>query len=131
MNLNFAQESFTDGLQIFYALPFFIFLALIVLTVVAHWSIFTKAGESGWKSIVPILNIYTLVKIVGREWWWTILYFVPIVQIVAHIIISIDLAKAFGKSTAFGIIAVFIFNTVGYLILGLGDAKYVTKQNES
>ena len=31
-------------------------IAYYVLTVIARWKIFTKAGEAGWKSIVPIYN---------------------------------------------------------------------------
>ena len=34
--------------------------------IVALWKIFTKAGEPGWKSIIPIYNIIMLLKIVGR-----------------------------------------------------------------
>ena len=34
-----------------------------VVGIIALWKIFTKAGEAGWKSIIPILNIYTYVKI--------------------------------------------------------------------
>ena len=33
-------------------------LALIILLVVARWKIFTKAGEAGWKSIIPIYSDY-------------------------------------------------------------------------
>ena len=31
-------------------------LAVFVLTVIARWKIFTKAGEAGWKSIIPIYS---------------------------------------------------------------------------
>ena len=33
-------------------------LAVYILLIVAWWKIFTKAGEAGWKSIIPIYNIY-------------------------------------------------------------------------
>ena len=33
-------------------------LAVFVLTVIARWKIFTKAGEAGWKSIIPIYSDY-------------------------------------------------------------------------
>lgn len=33
-------------------------LVFFVLTVVARWKIFTKAGEAGWKSIIPIYSDY-------------------------------------------------------------------------
>ncbi len=29
-----------------------------VLQVIAYWRIFTKAGEAGWKSLIPIYNTY-------------------------------------------------------------------------
>ena len=33
-------------------------IAMFVLTVIARWKIFTKAGEEGWKSIIPIYSDY-------------------------------------------------------------------------
>ena len=38
-------------------------LAIAVLTVIAWWRLFSKAGQAGWKSVVPVLNVYTLYKI--------------------------------------------------------------------
>ena len=56
-----------------------IYLAIIVAVIAAWWMVFTKAGEAGWKSIIPIYNIIVSLKIVGREWWWVILLIIPIV----------------------------------------------------
>lgn len=42
---------------------FLIGLAVFVLTVIARWKIFTKAGEAGWKSIIPIYSDYIEWKI--------------------------------------------------------------------
>ncbi len=55
----------------------------------------SKAGQPGWASIVPIYNYIVWCKIVGRPAWWVLLLLIcfPIV----HIILSIDLAKSFGK----------------------------------
>jgi hypothetical protein len=38
--------------------------------------------------------------------------------------VSIDVAKAFGKSAAFGVIGLWLFSIIGYLMLGFGDATY-------
>lgn len=35
-------------------------LVLWILTIIANWKIFTKAGKPGWHSIIPILNIYDM-----------------------------------------------------------------------
>ena len=33
---------------------FFIVIAWYVLTLVARWRVFTKAGLAGWKSLIPL-----------------------------------------------------------------------------
>ena len=38
-----------------------------IILIVAMWMIFTKAGEKGWKSLIPVLNIYTLYKICWKK----------------------------------------------------------------
>ena len=39
-------------------------VGVIALMIAAQWRLFTKAGEPGWKSIVPIYGAYTLYKLV-------------------------------------------------------------------
>ena len=99
-------------------------LIMAVVVIIALWRTFSKAGKPGWYSIIPILNVYTLVTIAGRPGWWTVLYFIPVANIIASIFVSIDLAKSFGKSSTFGVVAIWLFSIVGYLILGFGSAKY-------
>jgi hypothetical protein len=101
-----------------------LWLVVAVVAIVALWKIFNKAGEAGWKSIIPLYNQYIILKIVGRPGWWLLLYFVPIVNIIISLIIAIDLAKSFGKSDLFGVVALWLFSLVGYLILGFGSAQY-------
>ena len=38
-------------------------LAYYIIKVIAHWRIFSKAGEPGWKSLIPIYNNYISYKI--------------------------------------------------------------------
>lgn len=33
-------------------------LAIYVLQIIGWWKIFTKAGEAGWKSLIPLYNLY-------------------------------------------------------------------------
>lgn len=99
-----------------------------ILSIVAMWKIFTKAGKPGWAAIIPIYNIIVLFQIVGLTPWLLLLYFIPIVNVIAAIVlmimVSIRLAKAFGKSSGFTVGLIFL-NTIFILILGLGDSKYV------
>jgi hypothetical protein len=108
----------TSGVGLFCSLIF------ALLLIASLWRIFTKAGQPGWAAIIPIYNIYVLLQIVGRPGWWLILYFIPVANFVVALLVSIDLAKSFGKSAAWGVILLFVFNAIGYLLLGFGDATY-------
>ena len=33
---------------------------MLVLTVIFLWKIFEKTGEAGWKTIIPVYNIYII-----------------------------------------------------------------------
>ena len=44
-------------------------IAIYILFIVAWWKLFTKAGEAGWKSIIPIYNIYIYCRIIGLNFW--------------------------------------------------------------
>jgi hypothetical protein len=102
---------------------FLIYIAVIVLTIAGMWKTFEKAGQKGWAAIVPILNYYVIIKLVGREVWWIILLFIPCVNIVVAIILFMDLAKKFGKSEGYGIglaLLPFIF----FPMLGFGKDEY-------
>lgn len=101
-----------------------IYLAVIVIYLVALWKVFSKAKKPGWAAIIPFYNIYVLLKIVGRPGWWLILYFIPLVNIIVHLIVSLNLAKSFKRSDAFGIFLLWLFPIIGFLILGYGKSSY-------
>jgi len=99
-------------------------LVVGIFLLVAMWKIFVKAGQPGWAVIVPIYNAYVLLEIVGREWWWLILMAIPFVNFIFIIILLFDLAKSFGKDSAFGFGLLFLA-PIFIPILGFGNAQYV------
>ncbi len=98
-------------------------VAIGVIVTVGLWKVYEKAGRPGWAAIVPFYNAYILVKIAGRPGWWLVLMFVPLVNMVIAIIVALDVAKAFGKGTGFGI-GLALLSFIFYPILGFGDATY-------
>ena len=55
----------------------------IVLAIIAGWKIFEKAGEKGWKILIPIYDAYIMYKIVGMKmWFWITLAVSVIVSVV-------------------------------------------------
>lgn len=101
-----------------------VWLVVLVLAIAGMWATFQKAGKPGWAAIIPIYNMYIMLKIAGRPGWWLILFLIPFVNIIVSLVVSVDVAKAFGKSAAFGVLALWIFSIIGYLMLGFGDATY-------
>jgi uncharacterized membrane protein YhaH (DUF805 family) len=103
---------------------FWIFwLAFTILMIAACWKIFTKAGQPGWASIIPIYNLYIWCKIVGRPGWWILLMLIPFVNFIIGIILCIDLAKSFGKGVGFGL-GLILLGVIFFPILGFGNAQY-------
>jgi hypothetical protein len=98
-------------------------LALLVFFIAASWRVFEKAGRPGWASLIPFYNSYILIKIAGRPGWWLLLFFIPLINIFVLLAISIDIAKAFGKTIGFGF-GLWILSFIFYPILGFGSAVY-------
>src|SRR5882757_2667865 len=98
-------------------------LLVALVLIVAMWKVFTKAGQPGWASIIPIYNLYIWCKIVGRPWWWILLMLIPFVNFIICIILCIDLAKSFGKGVGFGI-GLALLGIIFFPILGFGSAQY-------
>lgn len=107
----------------------FCYAIIVVLSIIAMWKMFTKAGEAGWKAIIPIYNIYTLCKIVDGKGIKFLLFIIPVVNIIYSIIFDIRTAKAYGKGAGFGIGLIFL-PTIFTLILGFGSAQYIGPRGE-
>jgi len=118
------SDGVATGLGIVSAIFIFIVaMAFVLLLIICLWKIFTKAGKEGWAAIIPFFNYYVMLQIVGRPGWWLLLYLIPCVNIIVHIMVTIDLAKSFGKDTGFALGMIFL-PFIFYPILAFGDATY-------
>lgn len=105
-------------------------LLLVALVLGGMWKVFTKAGEPGWAAIVPIYNVMILGKICGRGELFGLLMLIPCVGIIISIMLSLDLAKAFGKGGGYGV-GLWLLPFVFYPMLGFGSAEFVGAEGES
>jgi hypothetical protein len=86
--------------------------------------VFPKAGQPWWAAFVPFYNAYVLVVGVARlSVLWYVLVFIPVVQIIAAILVNLEVARRFGKSEAFGL-GLALLGFVFYPLLGFGNAQY-------
>ena len=96
-----------------------------VVTVIALWPVFAKAGITGWSALIPIVNTYVLVKIAGHHGALTVLYLIPIVNIIVGIVVALGCGRAFGKGGAFSLSLLWLLSPLGYFIIGYGRSKFV------
>ncbi|MGN6640511.1 MAG: signal peptidase I [Mucilaginibacter sp.] len=90
-----------------------VFVIFIVLPYIGLWKLFEKAGEAGWQAIIPIYNIYVMIKLCGRPIWWIVLMIIPAINLLVAIGITIDFLRSFGKFSfweqAGGVLLPFIY----------------------
>ena len=98
-------------------------LVILVVVVAGVWKTFEKAGAPGWAALIPIFNLYIMVKIADREWWWVLLMLIPIVGFILGVIVAIDLAAKFGKTALYGVGLIFL-GFIFWPMLGFGEAEY-------
>jgi DNA-directed RNA polymerase subunit RPC12/RpoP len=90
------------------------FIAIIILGLIqtiSMWIVFEKAGQPGWAAIVPYYNMWVLAEVGDKPGWLGLLFcfggaipFIgPLVVLVLWAVISIGVARAFGRGIGFGI----------------------------
>ncbi len=123
-----------------------------ILTIIAYWKMFTKAGEKGWKAIIPVYSTYKIYDITwkGSMFWlslaagivssilvniWpdsVVSLIIATIVLVFALVISVmacfKMSKAYGHGVGYGFGLLFL-NTIFILILGFGKSEYVGKQD--
>lgn len=126
-------------------------IVLWIFQIIAFWKIFTKAGEPGWKSIIPIYGSYVCFKISWKPMWFWVFFVVTIaysllssfsgasggasalgiisaIAYIALLIIQIaanyKLSKSFGHGVGFTVGLTLLW-PIFILILGYGKSEYV------
>ncbi len=77
------------GLNSFWGLAVYVWLAL-TLYIIAN----KTDTRTSWLAWIPIANLYLMCKVAGMSGWWTILFFIPLVNIVLGIIVWMGIARA-------------------------------------
>lgn len=120
-----ADGAIVGAVMVFY-LVFVLALYLVVSFLLSK--VFKKAGQPAWAAFVPIYNTWVLFELGGKPGWLILLAFIPfvggIIVFVISLLVSLELAKRFGKSQVFGIFGLWIFSLIGYAILAFDSSTY-------
>lgn len=75
------------------------FLVIQLIHFLGTWKLYTKAGRKAWEAAIPIYNAVILMKIINRPWWWVILIFIPVINVIMLPVIWVETIRSFGKNT--------------------------------
>ncbi|WP_425077044.1 signal peptidase I [Psychroserpens sp. S379A] len=105
-------------------------LIFILIIQVVHglgtWKLYVKAGRQAWEAFVPVYNSVILMKIINRPWWWTILLFVPIVNLIMLPVVWVETARSFGKNTYQDtFLAIITLGFYNYYLNYAADVSYI------
>jgi len=127
-----------------------------IVTALATWRVFVKAGEAGWKALVPGLREYTIFRIAwnSRAFWIYLAVVmaasfmevaadragaltvygivgsvIDIAVIYYEVVVKMKLAQCFGRSRAFGLFLYFV-EFLGMTSLSFGPYDYMRTEEE-
>ena len=103
---------------------FLLYFAFVVFMIASQWKVYTKSGRPGWACLIPIYNVYILLKIGGKPGWWLLMFLVPLANIVFAIWTINMVSKSFGKDEGFTV-GLILLPFIFYPILGFGSASYL------
>nr|WP_314865892.1 signal peptidase I [uncultured Flavobacterium sp.] len=78
---------------------FIFFLLVQVVHFIGAWKLYVSAGRKAWEAAIPVYNAIVLFKIIGRPTWWTILLFLPIINLILFPVVWIETLRSFGKNS--------------------------------
>lgn len=90
-----------------------VFLAIQIIHGLGTWKMYKAAGFAPWKAFVPLFNALVLTKIINRPWYYALLLFLPIVNLIMFIVFWVETCRAFGynkpKDTALVILTLGLY----------------------
>jgi hypothetical protein len=104
-------------------LLFIVFVILYVVICLPLMGVFAKGSQPGWAAFVPIYNTLILLKLVGRQWWWLLLFLIPFIGWIFAIIVMYDLSRSFGHGGGFTV-GLVLLGWIFLMILWLGSSEY-------
>lgn len=105
-------------------------LLFILIIQVVHflgtWKLYIKAGRKSWEAAIPVYNAIVLMKIINRPTWWTVLLFIPVINLILFPVVWVETLRSFGKnSTQDTLLGIVTFGLSIFLLNYSKDIQYI------
>lgn len=118
MPMQMAQQGLPAWVIVFY-LAIYVFTAYCMARLAARTGM--EMGKSFILALIPIANVYLIMKMAGKPGWWTILAFIPLVNIIIFILAWISYLQRIGKPGWWVILLLIpVVNIIVFLMLAFG-----------
>jgi len=102
------------------------FLIIQLIHGLATWKLYIKAGRKAWEAFIPVYNAVILMKIINRPLWWTILLFLPIVNLIMFPVVWVETARSFGKNSRLDtFLAIITLGFYNFYLNYIADVNYI------
>ena len=93
-------------------------LLVYIIYAFLNWIIFSKAGEKGWKILIPIYNLYIIQKLAfgSEKAWYFIFYFLPVINIFYILYVLFNLGRSFGFSIPSTLVYMFLWPIMDFYL---------------
>lgn len=109
-----------------------VLVILYLLLSIGLWKLFSKAGQKAWIAFVPIYNYIVWLRLIKKPWWWVFLLLVPGVNFLMLAVISVQLAKAFGKKGNIELTFAALVPYIYFIFIGFKeDVKFIGPEEKS
>ena len=105
---------------------FIFFLIIQAVHGLGTWKLYIKAGRQAWETFIPVYNAIILMKIINRSPWWTILLFLPIINLIMFPVVWVETARSYGRNTYVDtFLALITLGFYNYYINYVLDVEYI------
>ena len=111
---------------------FVFFLLVQVIHFIGTWKLYEAAGRKRWEAAIPVYNSIVLMKIISRPTWWTILLFIPIINLIMFPVIWIETLRSFGKRSALDtFLGLITFGLYIYYVNYTQELKHISTRSDA
>lgn len=119
-----------------YGMILLVSLAVLVLSLIAYWKLFEKAGEPGWSAIIPLYSYFKVVKIATGKFLLAWVYF-AVAAFYTAFYLAVSIIMTVGEidesSTLFLIIMAipYLFSIPMYVLSGYVNYMFAKSYGQS